>query len=343
MKNFKLIMKSLVNNDACIEGGRTKKWFYAVILVVLSIIVAILPITINTIKTQGSDFTTVLTYDYNYDNAIVDFSDHLFANNIKMIVKGAEKEKYLEVDETLWNTVHPDKKYIHQNLEGDIDFEVYYTSKVGDEFTEFYVNVSKHSNPFFPSDDDVRLTSYLLFGKESFVGQIFAPANDKAIAGIAGDYLTLETGFDFSSVAKMTIEGITYETSLDARFIDNPDHLNMYRDAVYTKWNELYDEIYYRSKLIAIRDSTLIMLGVDSLLIFFMGLMIFILTRGKNNPLRIYTFWESQKIAYWAALAPAVLALLLGFILPQYAIMLFVMLIGIRIMWMSMKSLRPVQ
>jgi len=69
--------------------------------------------------------------------------------------------------------------------------------------------------------------------------------------------------------------------------------------------------------------------------------MIFILTRGKRNPFRIYTFWETQKISYWASFTPSLLALIFGFIFTEYAVMIFVMLIGVRIMWMSMKSLKP--
>ncbi|NLN80275.1 MAG: hypothetical protein GX132_02605 [Erysipelotrichia bacterium] len=342
MKNFKLIMKSLVNNDACIEGGRTKKWYFALIFVVLALILAVLPITVSTIKTNGSDFTN-LTYLYNYDNAIVAFSDHLYENELHMVVQGEAKEKYLEVDQDVWNALHPQQKYIHRNLEDEIDFEVYYSSKVGDEFNEFYLNVSKYANPYEPSEDSPRYASYLLFGKEMFAGQLFKPSEENAISGIAGDYKTLEVGFDFSDVAKITIDGVIYETSQDEKFINNPLHLNSYRSSILSSWNRIYDNLYYNSKLRAIRDSTLIMLGVDILLVFFMGLMVFILTRGKNNPFRIYTFWETQKIAYWAALAPGLLAMILGFILPQYAVMIFVMLVGIRIMWMSMKSLKPAQ
>ena len=73
-----------------------------------------------------------------------------------------------------------------------------------------------------------------------------------------------------------------------------------------------------------------------------LGLMVFLMTRGKNNPFRIYTFWESQKIAYWASFSPAVLSLL-AFIpaLSNYAILMYIFFYGMRVMWMSMRSLRP--
>ncbi|MDD7715503.1 MAG: hypothetical protein PUJ84_06330, partial [Mollicutes bacterium] len=74
---------------------------------------------------------------------------------------------------------------------------------------------------------------------------------------------------------------------------------------------------------------------------FLFGLVIFLMTRGKRNPFRIYTFWETQKMAYWASVSPAILSLIVGFLLPQFAMMGFIFLFGLRIMWMSMRSLRP--
>ena len=76
-------------------------------------------------------------------------------------------------------------------------------------------------------------------------------------------------------------------------------------------------------------------------LTFILGLTVFLMTRGKRNPFNVYTFWQSQKIAYWASFTPAVLAMILSFIVPSWAILFYIFLFGMRIMWMSMRSLRP--
>lgn len=351
MKNFKLIMKSLINNDACIEGGRTKKWYFAIVFVFLALVLSILPIMVTSLQAQGSDFTS-LNYLYNYDNAIVAFSDHLVDSDISMVVSEDGNGRFLSVDQTKWEATHSGennafKQYVHLNNEGKIDFEVYYTNLVDDDFIGYYTNVSQNKNPLdgTPRDEEgtARSISYLIFGRQRMVGQLFQPGNTTALSGVSGDYLNLDLGFDFKSLATAVIGDATYVTSHDAQFIEEEGALKaeQYRKAVIEKWNSTYDDIYYNTKMITARDSTLIMLGVDALLIFFMGLMIFILTRGKRNPFRIYTFWETQKIAYWASFTPSLLALILGFIFTEYAVMIFVMLIGIRIMWMSMKSLKP--
>jgi len=351
MKNFKLIMKSLINNDACIEGGRTKKWYFALIFIVLSLVLAILPIMVTSLQAQGSDFTN-LSYLYNYDNAIVAFSDHLEDNDLSMVVSEDANGRFLNVDSEAWNNVQSGpknifKQYVHLNNDDEIDFEVYYTSAVGEEFVNYYTLVSENKSPLngLPRDLDAtaRSISYLIFGRERMVGQLFQPGNTTALSGVSGDYLNLELGLDLKTLATVVLNDITYVTSQDAKFSEVGGALlaEQYRKAVISKWNVVYDDIYYNTKMTTARDSTLIMLGVDALLIFFMGLMIFILTRGKRNPFRIYTFWETQKISYWASFTPSLLALIFGFIFTEYAVMIFVMLIGVRIMWMSMKSLKP--
>ncbi len=342
-------MKSLINNDACIEGGRTKRWFFAVIFAVLSLVMAVLPIMVTSLQAQGSDFTAG-NYLYNYDNAIVAFSDSLKDNNLSMVVSEDANGRFLAVDKTQWEaayTANAYKQYVHLNNDSKVDFEVYYTEAVGQEFVDYYTLVSQNKSPIDGSwreaADTARSTSYLIFGRERMVGQLFQPGNTTALSGVSGDYLKLDLGFDFKSMATVEIDGVTYVTSHDDKFSEPNGFLSIdaYRSQIQTRWNDVYDAVYYTTKMVTARDSTLIMLGVDALLIFFMGLMIFILTRGKRNPFRIYTFWETQKIAYWASFTPSLLALIFGFIFTEYAVMIFVMLIGVRIMWMSMKSLKP--
>ena len=56
-----------------------------------------------------------------------------------------------------------------------------------------------------------------------------------------------------------------------------------------------------------------------------------------------FKFIETMNMSFYLALSPAVLTLIFGFIFPRYASFIFVALMSIRLMWMSMKTLRPVQ
>ena len=83
--------------------------------------------------------------------------------------------------------------------------------------------------------------------------------------------------------------------------------------------------------------------GIYLVLGVFMGLMIFLLTRGKANPNRGLTFWITTKISWIACVAPAILAMIAGFFWSMAAGLGFIVLFGLRIMWLSMRSLSPQQ
>jgi hypothetical protein len=72
-----------------------------------------------------------------------------------------------------------------------------------------------------------------------------------------------------------------------------------------------------------------------------MGLMMFLLTRGKRNPNRNLNFWITTKIAAWICFTPAVLAMIVGFVWSAAAGIGFIVLMGLRTMWLSMRQLSP--
>ena len=106
-------------------------------------------------------------------------------------------------------------------------------------------------------------------------------------------------------------------------------------------WKDLIAKMYNQTRLknTGVQLLTLSIINVTISLI--MGFMIWILTRGKNNPYRLFTIWESFKICFWAGISPSILTLGLGFLIKNFALYLFPLLLGVRIMWLTMKSLRP--
>ena len=165
----------------------------------------------------------------------------------------------------------------------------------------------------------------------------------KKITSVAGDwkhYLNKDVGLVERLV---NVEGYDAATLTDKDA--NGDYL-LLRDEAYTssvqlEMNKVYNESYITSKNNSFLMYTFVFFGVYLILIVFMGLMIFILTRGKKNPMNYMTFWLSLKIAMWASISPAILALILGFILTNFATMFFILLYGVRVMWLSMRQLRP--
>ena len=134
MKNFKLILRSLVNNNACIDGGRYKKWYFAVIMFFLSIILAIVPTFVKTIKTNGDDVFANVSYAT--QEATYDFSKHIAENDtLKMYVKYNESNdsKTLVVDG--WT-----EDYQCKNAKDETVFIFYYTPTINDDYLKIAKN-----------------------------------------------------------------------------------------------------------------------------------------------------------------------------------------------------------
>lgn len=133
------------------------------------------------------------------------------------------------------------------------------------------------------------------------------------------------------------VEGNEIKKSFAAESSDLTERANKTWD----HWKGLIRK-FYNHKRFQVTGVQLLTVSVVNVSIFLiMGLMIFILTRGKNNAYRLFTAWESYKICAWASVCPALLSLGFGFLLKGFAGYLFPLLLGVRIMWLTMKSLRP--
>jgi hypothetical protein len=144
--------------------------------------------------------------------------------------------------------------------------------------------------------------------------------------------------FRFEDLVKQNTHGKAYDVPREKVDATNYD---TYQQEIVDTYKVFFNEGYETTKIQGAWMWTGIMAAVYVVFIVFMGLMIWLMTRGKNNPYRIYTFWETQKMSYWAAFTPAVLACGLGFAFSTYALFIFILFYGMRIMWMSMKNLRP--
>ena len=106
-------------------------------------------------------------------------------------------------------------------------------------------------------------------------------------------------------------------------------------------WTGLFNAAWNDTRLATAYSQTGIWMAIYAGTVIVLGLLIFLLTRGKNNPFNVYTFWDGEKIAGWATVTPAILALVLGFIFKNFAQLFFLILFALRILWMTFRSLRP--
>ena len=327
MKNLKLILRSLISNHACIEGGRKKPWYFAIIMVFFSMILALVPIFVQTITRQGDSI--VSSNSYELDVASERFLENARDNGIEMVVKN----KQLIVDEEKWNATYLDKDpsgnycyvHYHKDAVSGIEFAdlgVYYVPevKLTDEklnlITTFpdNVNVDEQGNPKRAN----RNYSFMLFTEKRVIVYVYAAAktSGQSIGTIYGDYENLEEGYSINSILT--------ENSKDT----------------WENWKFFFRKAYDNNRLKLTWQTTLMMFGINAGITIFMGFMLWVLTRGKNN-LRWFGLWETQKIVYWTSISPAILTTGLGFLISSFSQVMFPLLLGVRIMWLSMKLLRP--
>ncbi len=340
MKTFKLFLRSLINNEAAVEGGRTRPWWLAIIMIFVSLILSLIPTLVTSLKKDGSDFING-SYVYGYDVAMEAFIKDTNEKDLHLVVKESETGKYLDLDKATWDAAYPTtntygmNRYAHLNSNNTIDFEVYYVDEIItqehlDHITKAIVEEDKTEN---------RAVSFVLFGKTTYISSLYSLTSTTAKGTVYCDYKYFDVDYDFTTMCNVKI-GDKEVTPLTV----DRSNAKEYRSYCLAYWNSIkgvYSIGFKQNKFTSLWQTLLLMFGINLGITIFMGLMIFILTRGKNNPFRIYTFWETQKIAYWAAPAPTVIAMILGFFLSSFATVTYPLVMGLRIMWLSMRTLRP--
>jgi len=300
-QNIKLFLTSLISNNACIDGARKKPWYAAIVIFFISLVLSVVPTTVLELKKHG---------DKNFDSTSLGLVEatHEFSAYLNTL---PENQFFIEREEKTGRLVA--------------------TEAVNKEFT---INNAKFAFAFVePSNISAREaeyksanTSFFVFSDYSVDVFVLDPnspdGNNPKISFVCRNaYKKLDT----NAFKESYVEG----TSTDA--------LNK----SWSNWKGLIRKLYNQTRL----SVAGVQLGICSAINFgialIMGFMVWVLTRGRNNPYRLFSVWECFKIAAWTALTPALLTTGLGFLIKGFASMIFPLLYGVRVMWLSMKSLRP--
>jgi len=342
-------LKTLISNDACIKAAREWRGLKDIIPVVVAlgaVVLALVPYFVQQNSVQGSS-VVLANPTGSYELGLAELV-HSIAydenNNVRPepITLGVSQDGKLQFENKTtdffnypagnprWYTVSRMEEDSEGKLVDKIAFEVFInTDPTNLTDTTFFTRIDKGEDPFtgipFEADKESYRASYIAFGQESVR---FRRRNQTVTAnGLTGTYSEIK-GRSITDFAKS-------EKLADVKDIDQA-----YIDEVATYFVDFINKSFEPSKQAGLWMYTGIFFGVDAGAIILFGLMLFLMTRGKKNPFRIYTLWETQKMAYWSALAPAILSLF-GFAIPSMAFILFFFIFGFRMMWMSMKSMRP--
>ena len=300
--NIKLFFQSLISNNAAIDAGRKKPWYAAIILFLISVVLAVLPTTVLELKKQGDKNFNSTTYLAR--EALREFSEEIKDDDGMVVIKVDKKESYL----------------VGRNSEtfGDLD------SKTMPYNYKFRYSSNENVNDVYTALNAEKV-SYFIFTPDTVYIHIVNPENHDTVA------LNLMCINAYKKVG---------ETELKDSFVEGTDKTDSI-EKTWANWKVLIRELYNQTRLRSAAIQLGILSAVNVGIILIMGFMVWVLTRGKNNPYRIFNVWECYKIVFWAGLCPAILTSGLGFLIKSFASTIFPLLLGVRVMWLSMKSLRP--
>ena len=216
---------------------------------------------------------------------------------------------------TLTNRAYDKESVIPEPINGDID-----SSKKSNYYNASFVILAKEGiYSYIYKTDTLELSTYTGTGMDWSY-------QDDTVATISNPNKNFLKELS-------TVEGIPAAEA-------NPKN-EKYVKGVLENWKTVYNKAYNKLKNRNFWMITGIFYAIFVVLNLFMGLMLWLLTRGKRNPNRGLKLHTCLSIAGWTCFMPGLLALILGFLIPAAQQIAFIMLIGLRTMWLAMRQLNP--
>ncbi len=341
---------TLINNEMCIKAGREYPWYTPIILAVCSVLITLVPSFVNTIQVNMGESVLGTSSVGGIENGLANFQSILKAADAS--VKITDEGKLVVSDaakEAVYNAGTGDDRY-YEYKDSVTDEPVLRVQFSSDSVNSSYLdalskNTIKSSTTVTDSEgvtsevpDAVSTTyrvSILVFKDTGFSMAVY-----NRRVSVSTNSTSALVNYSYDRLAGKDLLALTPSVS----FADSPAE---YVAAVKKNYQEFITLGYETTKINLAWRNVGILAGINAGVILLLGLVLFLVTRGKRNPYRIITFWQCQKIGYWAAPAPAILALGLGFLLANtsglssLSMFMFLFLYGLRIMWTSMKAFSP--
>lgn len=338
---------SLINNAACIRGAKTGPLWLTIVMFVLAVFLPIIPLFVQQTNTYGSTF--LKSYSYGLERYVTSIAMDLKDNRLAKF--SIDEEHMLSISENGadvdFKSYEGDKPYAAYTNVADgkeqYNFTVYLSNATTDKeksAVNAVISATKFANgttTVSSETENVYRPSYMILFKNGVYVVIYANNGTKALtSSYSGDFKKLEAGNDYLE-RLLTVkdkEGNSVTPS-----IISDDYVN----GVYKNYKKFLDKSYETLKVKNTWATSGIYLAIFFGASVLMGFIMWLLTRGKNNPNNYYTPWLTMKIQGRMSFSPALITLVVGFFLTSYAPMIFIMTMGLRVMWVSMKELRPIQ
>ena len=352
-------VKGVISNQAVVDGSKEGPWWVAAIFFTISVIVPLIPNFVKISKSNGGDFLS--SANYGFDTTLSKYAYEMKKDEQQFVIEGGTLHYYDHgtLDDSKFET--PDDAYIANgsqtkayinpiNDQYDLRIFLWSTELTSKQLSSYVNSIAKQqfrrgthvlkNEETDPEDSTYYTPNVLLLTPKTMAVALYKSNKTTQAATTLGglDWLKVNSkdGLIDRLCAKAVEDGRMFTITED-------EFVNDYRYDVISAFRKICTEAYLNQKVRTLWGNTGIYAGIYAGIILFLGLMIFILTRGKNNPFRYLNVWHCQKIAWWAAFTPAILGMILAFVFSGNMIgqMAFILLLSLRIMWLSMKQLRP--
>ena len=335
---------SLVNNAAAIRGAKNGPLWLTILFFIFGILLPIIPLFVAQATTNGSYF--LKNYSYGLERYVTSMAMDLKDNGVEF---GIDEEHLLTVSEngtpvdfSTYGSSKPYATYLNE-VTNQYDFVLYISDAetnaektvVNNAITTTYYEAGSINKT--ESAENVYVPSYIILFKNGVYVAILNKDSIKVAAySYNGDYKTIKAN-------DKCLETLLNVTDKDGNAVTPSIISNEYTEGVYNNFKKFLDKSYETLKVKNTWVSSAIYLGIFFGLNIIMGFLMWLLTRGKNNPNNYYTPWLTEKVQARMCLAPALITLIVGFFLTSQTMLIYIVTIGMRVMWASMKELRPIQ
>ena len=368
---FRYWFKTLYSNGACLLA-REKPWWSSIPVVILAIIIALIPTSVAMGQMNASSFITNSDYGlvtptaafvadmkeknvllHIEDNELFDENDswsaayganqngayyHTVTRDVVTLPSEEDNSSSSASSSALDTSVNDGNAVVGE--ETIVDFAVFY------DYSGLYDNVATMYQRIVEDDtlDDPN-------GKETYSVTTLFLDSDGYILAILPNTSTDSSTNSLSTAIRYSWDASSYQGEyltdlLTPTFTGETPSLDSYeyRQASRSLWGTFFDEGYASTKWTAGWTNVGILSAIIVATIFVMGLIIFLATRGKNNPYRPLNFWDAQQVAYFESFTCALIAMILGFMFggSNYvmSMTIFMMVIAVRVIYTIFKTMR---
>ena len=338
---------SLISNSAALRGAKNGPLWLTIVMFILAVLLPVIPLLVAQLTTDGSSF--LKTYSYGLERYVTSMAMDL--KNTRLAEFSIDenhllsvKENGAEVDFNNYGANTPYAAYENQNTH-QYDFLLYLSSASTSKEKEIVYKaivattyVSGTTNVGAGEGQSVYHPSYMILFKNGVYVSIYGSASaTKAVAGsYFGDFNTIKTN-------DHCLETLLTVTNKDGTAVAQNLYNNEYVNGVLKNFKKFINASYDTLKVKNTWATVGIYAGIFFGLNIVMGLIMWVLTRGKKNPNNYFSIWLTIKVQARMALAPAIITAIAGIFLNSMVPVIYIMTIGLRVMWISMKELRPIQ